>query len=275
MLATEDGTENTSSPFFAGWQYVGEVNDVSATYLGRGWVITAAHVGPGDLLLNGFVYPWIPGSEIQLRSNQSTLADLVMFGLDSPYPGLPPLIISSLPPAVGEDLILVGCGLNRGTATSWDPNGPSPPEELDGWNWGTGNTKRWGTNKVTALTIGLISGTVSFYTSFDDEQPGSEAQAAAGDSGGGVFIDSPSGLELTGIIFATGPTPGQPPDTALYTNLTFIARLDWYYDEIYAITRTLAPNTVPLSPLLAPILAGLLGATGAWSAYRAKRTRHP
>ena len=275
LLATEDGTENTENQFFAGWDYVGEVNGLSATYLGRGWVLTASHVGPGDLLLNGNLYPWIPGTEIQLRTNESTLGDLVIFGLDSPYPGMPPLILPSAPPTVGDDLIMIGCGLNRGTETSWDPNGPSPPEELQGWNWGSGSAKRWGTNKVASLTSGLINNTVSFYTSFDEGQPNAEAQAAAGDSGGAVFLDTPGGLELTGIIYAAGPTPGQPAGTALYTNLTFVARMDWYEEEISGITKILAPLTVPLSPLLWPLLVSALGATGAWSAFRKTRAGHP
>jgi hypothetical protein len=39
--------------------------------------------------------------------------------------------------------------------------------------------------------------------------------------------------------------PGQPIDTALFTNLTFIARLDWYEAEIASITAVLDEDEVP------------------------------
>ena len=268
MLGTADGSENAEDPGFFGWDYVGEVNGLSATYLGNGWVITANHVGPGDLSLGGTVYPWIPGSEVRLRTNTSTLADLVVFGV-WPHPGLTPLMLRSAPPPIGEFLIMIGCGANRGTATSWDPNGPfpPPPDELQGWNWGVGNAKRWGTNEVESLTTGLILGTVSFYTSFDDGEVLPEAQAASGDSGGAVFSINAGATELAGVIYAAGPTPGQPASTALFTNLTFVARLDFYRDEIESITHApTGPSSVPVSPFVWIALAGALAGTGAWRA---------
>lgn len=233
LIASGDGTENTTNPNFFGWDYVGEVNGLSATYLGDGYVITANHVGPGDFTLDGETYLWVPGSEVQLESNPSNLADLVMFGV-SPKPALDPLQIRTTPPPVGEFLIMIGRGRDRGSDTSWDPNGPfpPPPDVLLGWNWDTTTSKRWGTNEVKSLTTGLISGTVSFYTEFDDGEILPEAQAAGGDSGGAVFSLNASATELAGIIFAAGPTPGQPADTALFTNLTFIARLDFYREQI-------------------------------------------
>jgi len=266
LLASGDGTQNTTDPGWFGWQYVGEVNGLSATYLGEGWVITANHVGPGDLTLEGTVYPWIPGSEVRLRTNGSTLADLVVFAI-TPYPNLAPLEIRTSPPPVGEFLIMMGFGRDRGTDTSWDPNGiwPPPPDELLGWNWAGTSSKRWGTNEVASLTSGLINGTVSFYTSFDDGEVLPEAQAAGGDSGGGVFSINAGATELAGIIYAAGPTPGQPAGTALYTNLTFIARLDFYRDEIEEIRAEAVPIvTVPLSPPLWLLFSGTLAAVGAW-----------
>ncbi len=233
LISSGDGTANTTNPAFFGWDYVGDVNGLTGTYIGDGWVLTANHVGPGDFILDGMVHRWVPGTEHRLESNASTLADLLMFHV-WPQPALDPLIIRMTPPPIGEFLIMIGCGRDRGSATSWDPNGPFPPPpyELEGWNWAGTTSKRWGTNDVTSLTTGLISGTVSFYTDFDDNQILPEAQAAGGDSGGAVFSINAGGTELAGIIFAAGPTPGQPAGTALFTNLTFIARLDFYRQEI-------------------------------------------
>ncbi len=247
LIASGDGTENVTSAGFFGFDYVGEVNGLSATYLGEGWVLTANHVGPGDFLLDGILHSWIPGTEVQLRTNPSNLADLVMFAV-WPAPALAPLVIRTTPPPVGEFLVMVGCGRDRGSITSWDPNGPlpAPPDVLDGWNWAGNTTKRWGTNFVTSLTTGLILGTVSFYTAFDDGTIFPEAQATGGDSGGAVYSLDASGTELAGIIYAVGPTPGQPADTALFTNLTFIARLDFYRDEIEEVIALPEPtNALP------------------------------
>lgn len=236
MISTATGTENTTGAGFFGWDYVGEVNGGSGTYLGNGWVITASHVGAGDFILEGVTYPWILGSEIRLETNASTLADLVVFSI-YPYPPLPLLDLRTTPPPVGESLVMIGCGRDRGGATSFDPNGPfpPPPEEIFGWSWAGTTSKRWGTNQMTSLTTGLISGTVSFYTEFDEGEVLPEAQAAEGDSGGAVFSINAGGTELAGIIFAVGPTPGQPSNSSLFTNLTFVARAEWYRDEILSI----------------------------------------
>ena len=233
LLGTADGTENTEPFSFFGWDYVGDVNGQSGTYLGDGWVITANHVGPGDLVIEGVVYPWVPGTDVQLESPSQKLADLVMF-MVSPDPGLDALEIRDTPPPYRELSILIGCGRDRGPATSWDPNGPlpPPPDDLTGWDWGATYTKRWGTNEVEPLPAGLILDTVAFFTSFDDGEILPESHAADGDSGGALFTVGTSGTQLAGIIFAVGPTPGQPAGTALFTNVTFAARLDYYLDQI-------------------------------------------
>ena len=233
LIASGDGTENTTNPNFFGWDYVGTVNGVSGTYLGDGWVITPNHAGPGNFVLDGVVHSWIPGTDFRLESNPSTLADLVMFAV-LPQPVLDPLVIRTTPPPIGEFLVMIGYGHDRGSSASWDPNGPLPPPPipLDGWDWAATTSKRWGTNAVKSLTTGLIRGTVSFYTAFDEGELFPESQATAGDSGGAVFSINAGGTELAGIIYAIGPTPGQPANTALFTNLTFVARLDFYREEI-------------------------------------------
>jgi hypothetical protein len=93
-----------------------------------------------------------------------------------------------------------------------------------------------------------------------------EAQAANGDSGGAVFSINADGTKLAGLIYAIGPTPGQPAGTALFTNLTFVARLDFYRNQIESIIA--APTSgpavpVPLAPQLWPLVPVILAATGA------------
>jgi hypothetical protein len=132
-----------------------------------------------------------------------------------PFPSTLPLLpLRDVTPQVGELAILVGAGGARGTATSWDPNGG----------------------------VAAFLGTAALYTEYDAEQvilP--EAQASNGDSGGALFITDAMGTELAGIIYAIGPSPGQPAGTALYTNLTFAARIDVYWDEIDSLLAVPEP----------------------------------
>jgi hypothetical protein len=243
VLTTDDGQGNTTKPLgFDGWDYVGRVNGLTGVYLGDGWVIATSHGGPGDLLLDGVLYPWFPGSDVQLANPGGSLADLVMFQL-FPFPSTLPLLpLRDVTPQAGELAILVGAGGARGTATSWDPNGPIPPPPLGGWNWDTGPLeKRWGTNQLAGTAAFL--GTAAVFTEYDAAQvilP--EAQAANGDSGGALFITDAMGTELAGIIYAIGPSPGQPAGTALYTNLTFAARIDVYRDEIDSLLALPEPS---------------------------------
>jgi hypothetical protein len=231
VLTTDDGQGNTTKPLgFDGWDYVGRVNGLTGVYLGDGWAIATSHGGPGDLLLDGVLYPWFPGSDVQLLNPGGSAADLVMFQL-FPFPSTLPLLpLRAVTPLVGELAILVGNGGARGTPTSWDPNGPIAPPPLDGWNWDTATLeKRWGTNQLAGITAFL--GTAAVFTEYDAAQvilP--EAQAASGDSGGALFITDAMGTELAGIIYAFGPYPGLPAGTAIYSNLTCAARSVVYRD---------------------------------------------
>lgn len=236
LISFGDGTGNTTNPSFFGWDYVGDVNNLTGTYLGNGWVLTANHVGAGNFTLGGVTYLWIPGSEVQLDNQAPPLADLVMFQV-TPEPPLPPLPLRTTKPPIGEFSIVIGCGRDRGSETMWDPNGPfpPPPNELFGWNWAPTRTKRWGTNEVEGFPVGLVNSTVAFYTVFDDGQLLPESQAANGDSGGAIFTINPTGTELAGLIYAVGPSLGQSAETSLFTNLTFAARIDFYHDQIQEI----------------------------------------
>ena len=42
-------------------------------YFGGGWVLTARHVGAGDLTLDDNVYPMVPDSKVQLASGDGSL----------------------------------------------------------------------------------------------------------------------------------------------------------------------------------------------------------
>jgi hypothetical protein len=241
IIAYPDGTTNTTLTTVSGWNYVGEVNSGSGTYLGNGWVITADHVGSGDFTLDGTVYPLIPGSEQGFDNEGGPgVPDLLMFQI-GPYPALPPLTLRSAPPIVNEFVIMIGCGRDRGAETSYDPNGPLPPDLIDGWEWLQTRTKRWGSNEIDSLPPGLVLGTVSIATVFDEDEHPFEAQGSDGDSGGAIF-QVIGGEELVGIQYAIGPANGQPSESSLFTNATFGVRIDFYYDQIQDVLALPEPS---------------------------------
>ena len=220
-----DGTGNTSAPSpDPGWSNAGNCNGYSCVYLGSGWVLTANHVGPVTAYFEGLPYPWVSGSDVRLHNSTNGYADLVMFRLYPPYPPLAALAIRSTTPSTGTSLVMIGNGRDRGAATTWSG--------LGGYQWAPTASKRWGKNVVefgTAFEPDLA--TDVFTTDFDESHPihsKDEAQAATGDSGGAVF----AGNELAGIMIAIGTYVGQPAETALYTNETFVADLSVYRDEI-------------------------------------------
>src|SRR5690242_10245099 len=66
---------NTSAPpDGAPWANVGQINWPSGIYLGAGWVLTAGHVGAGNINLSGTVYPW-DGTLHWLTNSDGTFAD--------------------------------------------------------------------------------------------------------------------------------------------------------------------------------------------------------
>ena len=239
IIASGDGSGNVTAPGSdPGWHNVGLSNasGLSAVYLGNGWVLSANHVGPGDVWFDGLLYPAIPGVSVQLSNPDTSLADLVLFRIAEPLPALPALSIRTTPPPLTTSLILIGNGRDRGAATNWDPPGPGPT--YNGWFWGAGATKRWGTNFVEDIDVELYEpsfGTQLFGSEFDQSGPGHsthEAQGAVGDSGGAVFAWNGSSYELAGILIGILSYAEQPDETALYTNATVAADLSVYRNEI-------------------------------------------
>ena len=246
IIDSGDGTGNTTAPVpDPGWHHVGARSDQTAIYLGGRFALTANHVGPGSLTLDGVTYAYVPGTAVALDNGDGTYADLVMFEIH-PAPPLPALAIASVPPPVGTPLVMVGRGVNRGPATWFDPNGLDPPEPVFGYDWGSGQTMRWGTNSVIGtLLVDLIDGsqTMSLMTSFDHGGSAHEAQGATGDSGGAAFAWSGSQWQLAGVLFAIGARyTNQPSDTSLYGNVTLTADLSAYRPQILYVMEMPEPN---------------------------------
>jgi hypothetical protein len=232
LIDSGDGTGNTSAPApDPGWDHVGSPQGLSAVYLGDGVVITANHVGPGDLTLDGVVYPWVPGSGVRLDNGDGTYADLILFAV-FPAPPLPSLPIAASTPLPGTEVVMVGRGRNRGATITWDPDGPPAQNAYHGYAWAPGVTIRWGTNHLAPYPLTRIFDTEAISTRFDEGASAHEAQAASGDSGGAVFAWNGADYELAGIMIAVSEYEGQPSYTSLYSQLTYAADLAFYRDQI-------------------------------------------
>jgi hypothetical protein len=266
-----DGTGNTSPPADdPGWDAVGIAGSLSGVYLGRGWVLTANHVGERDIEFEGVVYPAVPGSKIRFMTDDTTAADLAVYRIVG-RPRVSEVVLSATPPVAGVDEVtLIGNGWNREPSlTQWTASWtevPPGPAVYSGYKRGTGRTMRWGRNVVDEIGL-LVNTTESFIVTFD-ESGGvlHECQAVPGDSGGAAFIKRDGHWELAGILFSRLLFADQPADTAVYDNETAIADVSFYRDQILAAINP----EIPALPLPAAFV--LMGALAA-SAHRALRGR--
>jgi len=219
-----------------GVEHVGKIGGTTGVYLGEGWVLTAGHVGAGELWLDGAKYPAVAGSWAPLRGSEgASPPDLGVFRV-SPPPALPPLRIAHRAPTLGEPLLLVACGHGRGERLEWDGRA--------GFRWAPPNVRRWGTNRVAAVGIDVPRPGMStrvFATLFSAGAR-QEAQAALGDSGGAGFVRRRGSWLLAGIMVSVVAFPGQPPQTAVDGNATHLADLSHYRAEILAIVGGAAPR---------------------------------
>lgn len=271
VIQTPSGTDNTSAPTDdPGWANVGVLGIGSGVYLGDGWVLTAAHVGGGSIVLNGGTYAMLAGSGTTLTNagepGKTASTDLYMFQLASTPVGLGSVTIAATSSGSGAAVTMIGAGRDRGAYTEWYVNtntGTNP------WTWtevpSGGNafgfktldsrTMRWGTNTIAATGAWANDGVGDInmlYTGFNFPQDySSEAQAAYGDSGGAVFHKNGSNWELTGLMLMVAGYSGQPNPAAnaVFGNKTYAADLSFYRPQIMAI--------VPEPSALALVAAGV------------------
>jgi hypothetical protein len=234
VVESDAGDASTRAPSpDPGWANIGRRDTgYAAIYLGNGWVITANHVGAGNVVLGDVTHHALPESAIRLGTGDGpATADLVVFRIE-PRPDLPELPIRPTPPTVGDRALLIGAGCNRGEPTHW--NG------MSGFAWGPISTLRWGTNRVALVGMDVRAGdnsTPGFAVRFDPGETRFEAQAAIGDSGGPVFIPRDGRYELAGILIAVAGFPGQPPNTAMYGNFSTAADLSVFGPRLAALVH--------------------------------------
>jgi hypothetical protein len=232
-------TNITGPPNGAPWANIGSVNGSSGIYVGAGWALTPFHVGPGNIDLNGTVFPF-SGTYERLTNSDGSVADLVLFRLAA-LPALPRLALASRRPLSGSDVDLLACGRIAGT-------GETELGDYTGFYWSAGQYKSWGNNRVnlSAVTINVGFGKVTAFTT-DFTAPGltqtsHEAQAAQGDSGGGVFQLNGQSWQLAGMISAISNLPNQPAGSAAYGNSTYAADIATYSSQIAGVMASVVPS---------------------------------
>lgn len=232
IVVSGDGQGNTvAPPDDFGFANVGDAGQ-TVVYVGQGWVITANHVPLGRVSLDGIPYDALPGSKVRIKNEEEGVSpDLAMFRLEE-APPLPALEIRSSPPRVGDLVLLAGNGFARGAALELD--------EMPGWVWSRESALRWGTNRVKSvglkIPVSVGSITVAFETDFSGRGATEhEAQVTIGDSGGGAFIEHDGTWELAGVLFAAEQYENQAKRTAIQGNLTYIADLSVYREQILAV----------------------------------------
>jgi hypothetical protein len=267
------GTQTTGDGAGDGWDYVGSIGGASGVYLGSYetgyWVLTAAHVGLGTFTLDGIAYPAVPGSGVQIGG-----ADLFVFRLESGPPSLGPIEIASATPTIGQEVTMIGNGVNRAaTETYWTPLWEETTNPglgiYKGYKWGSGSPKRWGTNTVSGTGTGEFG--MVFQTTF--QSVSLSAQATSGDSGGGVFVQPGGQWQLAGVMVAVSSFLGQPGSTSIYQqgssggNSTIMVDVSYYRDEILAVVPEVGTGWLLLVATAAWVLvkkgpAGPRGARG-------------
>jgi hypothetical protein len=253
-------------PSDPGFNYVGQVNGSSAVYLGDGWVLTANHVGAGDLTLGGTTYRFDAGESYQIGG-----ADLRLFKISS-GPAFAPLKLSTRAPVKDDYTVMIGAGRTPQSTSRtlyfvdtsdpqnsvWDT---SPFSGYDtvyaGFPTSSETAARWGTNLVDSVVQDMsydsYTATDLIVTDFDAYvQTPYEAQAVTNDSGGGLFIEREAGWELAGTIVSVGHYNNQPggAGAALYGNLTYAIDLSQHASEIASRTGPLSLVPEPRSFVL-------------------------
>jgi hypothetical protein len=263
IISTDQDLADTASdggfPYWGnvGWRGLrtGSNSDGSCIYLGRSWVLTANHVGAGNVTLNGVEYAYISGTVSRIAS-----ADAKVFRIANPPADLQPVTIYADELATGTDVRMLGTGLDQDpTRTYWRLTGGGTVWEettqhnadASGFYWSDPpvRVKRWGTNRIS--DVYTSGGNYFFQTSFDRGDTTYEANAADKDSGGAVFVNTGATWQLAGISVGLSTWMGQPAAAVDWVswssttsgNSTVMVDLTRYRDEI--IAKTPQPKPIP------------------------------
>lgn len=200
FIADVPTSHNTTAPAGpladGGWDLQGSWGGLTGTPIAPNFFLTAKHAG-------GAV-----GSAFQLGGvNYTTVAqyphptaDLQLWEISGSFPEY--AAIHTGADEVGKEALLFGRSPVRGDAVIVPGTSPDELGGLRGWQWGgSGHALRWGQN-VIDQTYTTPEGNHFLLAGFDYVGLSEEATLAAGDSGGGLFLEEGGVWKLAGINVA-------------------------------------------------------------------------
>jgi hypothetical protein len=232
--------------------YVGLWNGATGVAIGSNWIISARHVGgqPGSVFVLGdqaYTADLVIGHPTE---------DVLLARLTEPLPGhhrLAPLA------AAGQEVLLAGMGYRAGESLG------------NGWAWSASGLA-WGSNRLDGVGARML---ITFDEPASAAATVNESIFTMLDSGGGVFVDGPSGPELAGIAVSVTGVFG----SSLYGARSFAVNLEplraWILHHVApgepiasSIGPTRAPS-IPAGPAVpGPASVVLSVAAGLWSLRR-------
>ena len=258
-IVDANSASNTNAPADGSpWGNVGLIESgASGTYLGGGWVLTASHVGVGNIALSGATFA-PDGTSLRLTNSDGSATDLILFHLtkNPPLPSLP--LVTSTPAALSQ-IDLIGFGHIAGSVQT-------NIGSYTGFYWSDTGFKSWGNNKVNVGGTQVINIGFGNLTTFvmDFTAPGmlgltaqtsDEAEVSAGDSGGAAFVKNGATWQLAGILDAEGVQNNQPASTAVYNDGTYAADIATYRNQIISVLNS---SPVPSLSIVSSGTSGLV-----------------
>ena len=252
-------TGQDGQPEDPGFANVLTIRGGTGVYLGNGWVLTARHVVPKWVMLDGQkqLQADVIDKEYSFKD-----AELKLFHLKQEL-YLPTLKIAATPAPVGAEVVVIGAGrASKDHMTYWQVDRTTKP-----WVWtqlsgpeganaagilcGSSTCVSWGTNRVAGHMPKGQMGPLMVMDFSDDpaQRTAFESQAVSFDSGGPVFARGTDSWEVTAIMATVARLyPDQPGvaysegmghlviSSGFYGNLTLAVDLASYRDEILRVT---------------------------------------
>lgn len=180
----------------SGWQWTGNWGGFLGVPIAKNYFVAASHVGGGvgqSMTLNGKSY------KVTAVYNDPN-SDLNIYKTSTNFSSWAPIFTGSN--EVGKTAMLIGRGTQKGSEVKVGST-------RKGWKWGKADgLKSWGRNKVRSTVqggggIGSVLGfTFDRTSSNGGDKVDQEGIFSAGDSSGGVFINSNNKWYLAGIIYS-------------------------------------------------------------------------
>jgi hypothetical protein len=210
----------------SGWQWqIGPTT--CGTLVGPSHILTATHLG----LWKGSRIQWNGLDYVVVEAMDHPDSDLRLLKVGGRFSTWAPMNRTTT--EVRKEVVVFGRGGPPGAPVVAN-------NKVCGWNWNPPDGQlRWGTNQIDSVVTGNESPPGHYIIGMFDEKGGNlEATFSVGDSGGGVFLQTPTGWALAGVISAVQGTFKATADgpliyAALFDRRPFLEEMSpgvWDYD---------------------------------------------